>query len=66
MILYGYHNNIRGDNMANIMTIRPPDDLRQQLKMIAKARGFPLNSLVLQILWEWLEANIQEEKENPA
>lgn len=41
--------------MANIMTVRPPDELRNRLKNAAKNRGYTLNQLVLQILWAWAE-----------
>lgn len=43
--------------MANIMTVRAPEDLKKILKDIAQKKGMPRNSLVLQILWEWAEKN---------
>lgn len=45
--------------MANIMTVRAPEDLQKILKDIAKKKGMPRNSLVLQILWEWAEKNVE-------
>lgn len=48
----------RGNAMASsIMTIRPPDELRQQLKQIAHIRGLTVNALILQILWDWVKQN---------
>ena len=41
--------------MSPIMTVRAPDELRQLLKKAAAERGITLNSLILQILWTWLE-----------
>lgn len=56
-------NMKRGMNMTPIMTVRPPEILRGKLKRIAKQRGLPLNSLVIQILWEWVnQINMEEEK----
>ncbi|WP_143597249.1 ribbon-helix-helix protein, CopG family [Tyzzerella sp. An114] len=43
--------------MANIMTIRVPEDLQKILKDIAQKRGMSRNSLVLQILWQWEQKN---------
>lgn len=39
----------------DIMTIRAPDELQEELKERAKAIGLTRNALVVQILWEWLE-----------
>lgn len=41
--------------MAKVMTIRPPEELHEQMKCMAKKRGYTLNQLVLQILWNWIE-----------
>ena len=50
--------------MANIMTVRVPEELQDTLKQIAAKRGFTRNSLVLQILRTWLEDwEKEEEKE---
>lgn len=49
--------------MASIMTVRPPDVLRQQLKRSASERGISLNALILQILWEWAQKNAPTEEE---
>ncbi len=38
-----------------IMTVRAPDILSKDLAEISKARGQTRNSLVLQILWEWVK-----------
>jgi len=46
--------------MNKMMTIRPPANLHDNLKNIAKSKGHTLNQLVLQILWQWLET--QKEK----
>mgnify|MGYP002326578248 CR=1 FL=1 len=43
--------------MANIMTIRAPDEMQRLLKETSKDLGFTRNALVLQILWEWLKNN---------
>lgn len=36
-------------------TIRPPDDMKKQLKAIAKRKGQTLNGLILNILDNFLE-----------
>ena len=41
--------------MSKIMTVRPPESLKQQLKEAAKQKGYTMNQLVLQILWDWLK-----------
>lgn len=41
--------------MAKIMTVRPPDRLHNILRDMARERGYTLNQLVLQILWEWVK-----------
>ena len=41
--------------MSKIMTVRPPENLKEDLKKIAKQKGYTVNQLVLQILWDWLE-----------
>ena len=46
--------------MAKIMSIRPPEELRQKLKECAKRKGVTLNHLAIDIFWEWLEE--QEKK----
>lgn len=43
--------------MAKIMTVRPPDNLQQVIKEKAKEKGYTVNQLVLQILWEWIKKN---------
>ena len=43
--------------MANLMSIRPPEELRRTLKEYAKRKGYTVNQLVTQILWEWTEKN---------
>lgn len=48
--------------MANIMTVRAPDDLQKELKEQAKKLGYPRNALVLQILRDWIKQNEKKEK----
>lgn len=43
--------------MNGIMTIRPPDNLKEILKQAAINKGYTLNGLVLEALWEWAEAH---------
>lgn len=43
--------------MAKIMTVRPPDELKTDLQQCAKKLGIPLNSLIIQILWDWVKNN---------
>ena len=43
--------------MASIMTIRAPEELQKALKEAAERQGFTRNSLVLQILREWVKKN---------
>jgi hypothetical protein len=35
-------------------TLRMPENLRDKLKKIVKEKGLTLNSLILQILWDWI------------
>ena len=45
----------KGDKlMASIMSIRPPDEIREKLKAYAKKKGYTVNHLVTQILWDWV------------
>lgn len=41
--------------MADIMTVRAPDNLQTILKELATEQGLTRNALILQILWEWVE-----------
>ena len=41
--------------MSKVMTIRPPEELREKLKKYCLKRGYTVNQLVLQILWEWIK-----------
>lgn len=43
--------------MANIMTVRVPDELQARLKRLAKKEGYTRNGLVLYILWKWVRDN---------
>lgn len=43
--------------MAKVMTVRPPESLHKILKQSAKTKGYTLNQLVLQILWDWVKNN---------
>ena len=36
-------------------TLRMPQEIFQSIGSEASLRGIPLNALILQILWEWLE-----------
>lgn len=40
--------------MAKVMTIRPPEELREKIKEKANSKGYTVNQMVLQILWEWI------------
>lgn len=46
----------------NLMTVRAPDDLQKILKDAAKKEGYTRNSLILQILWDWVRRREKEEK----
>ena len=48
--------NNGGDCMNAILTIRPPDELRNLIRATAKRKGLTVNALVLQILWDWIKA----------
>lgn len=48
--------------MAKIMTIRPPEELHQKLKVLAKEREFTVNGVVLEILWAYTEKKDREER----
>lgn len=41
------------------MTIRSPDNLHGIIKQAARAKGYTINHLVLEILWAWAEQNEQ-------
>ncbi len=41
--------------MSKVMTIRPPEELREKLKTYCLKRGYTVNQLVTQILWEWIK-----------
>ena len=41
--------------MNAILTIRPPDELRNLIRATAKRKGLTVNALVLQILWDWIK-----------
>lgn len=43
--------------MDKIMSIRPPEEIRIALKAYAKKKGYTVNHLVTQILWDWKERN---------
>lgn len=40
--------------MEKVMTIRPPEELRKELKRTAERNGYTVNQLVLSILWAWV------------
>lgn len=50
--------------MANVMTVRVPDELQNLLKKSASEHGLTRNALVLHILWEWADKNGSREKIN--
>jgi len=52
--------------MANIMTVRATDELRENLKDQARERGLTRNALILQILWEWVERKEADDEERKA
>lgn len=43
--------------MENIMTVRVPESLQQILSQNAKELGLTRNSLVINILWDWVKQN---------
>lgn len=45
--------------MATIMTVRAPDGLQEKLKHIAQKQGLTRNALILQILWEWVQEQME-------
>ena len=49
--------------MAKVMTIRPPEELQTLLKNKAKRKGFTVNHLVTQILWNWAEESEVQKNE---
>ena len=50
--------------MANIMTVRAPENLQNQLKDRAQEQGLTRNALILQILWDWIKKNENMNKED--
>ena len=46
---------MKGNAKMTIMTVRAPDELQSKLKQYANRQGLSRNSLVLHILWEWIE-----------
>ena len=42
-------------NEITKFTTRMPKELNIKVKAIAKAKGYPLNSLILQMLWNLVE-----------
>lgn len=48
--------------MARIMTVRPPEKLQAKIKESAKEKGYTVNQLVLQILWEWVSRKEKEQR----
>jgi len=43
--------------MADIMTVRAPDELQKILNEQSNLLGLTRNALILQILWEWVKKN---------
>ena len=48
------------------MLIRPPEDLKEILQGEAQRIGITLNALVIQILRDWVDRNIHDDKEEEA
>jgi len=48
--------------MTKMMTTRPPEELREALKAIAKTRGLTVNALVISIFWDFVERNKKGEQ----
>lgn len=48
--------------MSKVMTVRPPDNLRDKLKRVAVLKGYTVNQLVLQILWSWIKDYENQER----
>lgn len=46
--------------MIEKILLRVPINLKTQLREIAQEKGTPLNQLILQILWEWMERRGKE------
>lgn len=44
--------------MARIMTVRPPDELFEELTARSKELGITRNALILQILWDWAKKQV--------
>lgn len=36
-------------------TTRMPEELNRKAKLIAKSKGYPLNALIVQMLWNLIE-----------
>lgn len=49
--------------MTKVMTIRPPEELKQALTDMAKKQGLTINALVIQILWEYVKEKHMTERE---
>lgn len=46
--------------MIEKILLRVPIKLKTKLQKIAQGKGTPLNQLILQILWEWIERRGKE------
>ena len=40
--------------MADVITVRVPEALKQLLQAYAKQTGISVNALVVYVLWEWI------------
>lgn len=40
--------------MADVMTVRMPEELKQLLQAYAKQTGISVNALIVYILWDWV------------
>lgn len=43
--------------MSSILTIRPNEEMKKKIKLLAKQRGLSVNALVIQILWDYIQKN---------
>lgn len=40
--------------MADVTTVRMPEELKQLLQTYAKQTGISVNALIVYILWDWV------------
>lgn len=49
--------------MQAIMSVRPPEALRDKLKAIAEKKGLTVNALVISIFWDFVEKTSKENRD---